>query len=134
MQQKSHVKVYEIDSFYVYIYEQICLLNPFIWSLIIAKEVAELRSSCTKSDLRWHLSPSSSSWQVCNCTASQFQILIKDFSNFANRPKMLIEIKPVIDTLVGIRGQRWKEVRSILTPTFRFVVSNSTCPSFYDCL
>ncbi len=39
---------------------------------------------------------------------------------------MLIEVKPVIDTLVGMRGQRWKEVRSILSPTFRSFFNDVT--------
>lgn len=46
------------------------------------------------------------------------QILIKDFQNFVNRPKLSIEAEPVMSTLVGLRDQRWKDVRSLLTPTF----------------
>ena len=46
------------------------------------------------------------------------QVLIKDFHNFVNRPHMGIEIRPVINTLVGLRGQRWKHVRRIISPTF----------------
>ena len=46
------------------------------------------------------------------------QVLIKDFHNFVNRPHMGIEIQPVINTLVGLRGQRWKHVRRIISPTF----------------
>ncbi|XP_076042947.1 cytochrome P450 3A56-like [Oratosquilla oratoria] len=46
------------------------------------------------------------------------QILIKEFHNFANRPKFVIEAQPVMDTIVGLRDQRWKDVRSVLAPTF----------------
>ncbi|XP_068226085.1 cytochrome P450 6a8-like [Palaemon carinicauda] len=46
------------------------------------------------------------------------QVLVKDFHNFSNRPKFLMEIEPFISSIVGLRGQRWKEVRSTLTPTF----------------
>ncbi|XP_066941637.1 cytochrome P450 3A29-like [Macrobrachium rosenbergii] len=46
------------------------------------------------------------------------QVLVKDFHNFSNRPKFLVEVEPIINTLVGLRDQRWKDVRSILTPTF----------------
>ncbi|CAL4073249.1 unnamed protein product, partial [Meganyctiphanes norvegica] len=46
------------------------------------------------------------------------QILIKDFVHFANRPKLVIDAQPVVDTVVGLRDQRWKDVRSILAPTF----------------
>ena len=46
------------------------------------------------------------------------QILVKDFHAFVNRPKMTLNVQPVINTLVGLRDQRWKDVRSVLTPTF----------------
>lgn len=46
------------------------------------------------------------------------QILIKDFHVFSNRPQMIIRAEPVISTLVGLRDQRWKDVRSLLAPTF----------------
>lgn len=46
------------------------------------------------------------------------QILIRDFHKFVNRPSMGIEIRPVINTLVGLRSQRWKEVRRVISPTF----------------
>ena len=49
------------------------------------------------------------------------KILIKDFHNFTNRPKLVIDAQPVVDTLVGLRDQRWKDVRSILAPTFSMV-------------
>jgi len=45
-------------------------------------------------------------------------ILIKNARAFINRPRMVMNTKPLLHTLVGLRGQRWKEVRSILTPTF----------------
>lgn len=46
------------------------------------------------------------------------QVLIRDFHKFINRPAMGIEIRPVINTLVGLRSHRWKEVRRIISPTF----------------
>ncbi|KAG0696573.1 Lithocholate 6-beta-hydroxylase [Chionoecetes opilio] len=45
-------------------------------------------------------------------------ILIRDFHNFANRPRLVIEARPVIHTLVGLRDHRWKHVRALLAPTF----------------
>lgn len=45
-------------------------------------------------------------------------VLIRDFHNFNNRPKLVIDAHPVVDTLVGLRDQRWKDVRSVLSPTF----------------
>ena len=46
------------------------------------------------------------------------QILIKDFHAFSNRPDISIEVEPVMSTLVGLKDQRWKDVRSLLAPTF----------------
>lgn len=46
------------------------------------------------------------------------QVLISDFHKFVNRPGMSIEIRPVIHSMVGLRGQRWKEVRRVISPTF----------------
>lgn len=46
------------------------------------------------------------------------QVLIRDFHKFVNRPAMGIEIRPVINTLVGLRSHRWKEVRRVISPTF----------------
>uniref|UniRef100_A0A0P4W4H9 Thromboxane-A synthase n=1 Tax=Scylla olivacea TaxID=85551 RepID=A0A0P4W4H9_SCYOL len=48
-------------------------------------------------------------------------VLIKDFHNFSNRPKLVINAQPVVNTLVGLRDQRWKDVRSVLAPTFSMV-------------
>lgn len=49
------------------------------------------------------------------------QVLIKDFNNFSNRPKLVIDAQPVVDTVVGLRDQRWKDVRAVLAPTFSMV-------------
>ncbi|KAK7070405.1 hypothetical protein SK128_013372 [Halocaridina rubra] len=49
------------------------------------------------------------------------QVLVKDFHNFSNRPKLVIEAQPVIHTVVGLRDQKWKDVRSVLAPTFSMV-------------
>ena len=46
------------------------------------------------------------------------QILVKDFNLFPNRPDLSIKAEPVMSTLVGLKDQRWKEVRSLLAPTF----------------
>ncbi|CAL1286967.1 unnamed protein product [Larinioides sclopetarius] len=45
------------------------------------------------------------------------QILIKDFEVFCNRP-FGIDVPPYNKSLLGLKGKRWKEVRTILTPTF----------------
>ncbi|GFY41930.1 cytochrome P450 3A8 [Trichonephila inaurata madagascariensis] len=46
------------------------------------------------------------------------QVFIKDFHMFVNRPDMLLDISPLNNTVGTIQGKRWKEVRTLLTPTF----------------
>jgi len=46
------------------------------------------------------------------------EILTREYNVFLNRPDMCVDAEPVISTLVGLRGDRWKEVRSLLTTTF----------------
>ncbi|GCB61178.1 hypothetical protein scyTo_0011268 [Scyliorhinus torazame] len=46
------------------------------------------------------------------------QILVKDFSNFVNRMKVVFSSKPLIDSLLFLQDADWKNVRSVLTPTF----------------
>ncbi|KAG0696572.1 Thromboxane-A synthase [Chionoecetes opilio] len=46
------------------------------------------------------------------------EILVRQFPTFSNRPRLVIAARPVIHTLVGLRDQRWKDVRSVLAPTF----------------
>lgn len=49
------------------------------------------------------------------------EILVREFPTFANRPTLVIDAQPVVDSLVGLRDQRWKDVRSVLAPTFSMV-------------
>ena len=49
------------------------------------------------------------------------EILVREFPNFANRPTLVIDAQPVVDSLVGLKDQRWKDVRSVLAPTFSVV-------------
>lgn len=46
------------------------------------------------------------------------QIMIKDFHSFTNRAEMFLDVWPLNKTILFLTGKRWKEVRSILTPTF----------------
>jgi len=46
------------------------------------------------------------------------QVLVKEFQNFVNRPSLGMNLRPLIDTLVYLRDQRWKEVRRVISPTF----------------
>uniref|UniRef100_A0A8C8VGF0 Thromboxane-A synthase n=1 Tax=Pelusios castaneus TaxID=367368 RepID=A0A8C8VGF0_9SAUR len=45
-------------------------------------------------------------------------ILVKDFSNFTNRVTPGLVNKPISDSILCLRDQRWKDVRSLLTPAF----------------
>uniref|UniRef100_A0A1A8AK02 Thromboxane A synthase 1 (Platelet, cytochrome P450, family 5, subfamily A) n=2 Tax=Nothobranchius TaxID=28779 RepID=A0A1A8AK02_NOTFU len=46
------------------------------------------------------------------------QVMVKDFSNFTNRIKFRFATKPTTDSLLMLRNEQWKRVRSILTPSF----------------
>ncbi|XP_041254814.1 thromboxane-A synthase isoform X2 [Onychostruthus taczanowskii] len=46
------------------------------------------------------------------------QILVADFSNFTNRIKPNLVSKPMLDSILCLRDDRWKYVRSLLTPAF----------------
>nr|XP_028602945.1 thromboxane-A synthase isoform X3 [Podarcis muralis] len=45
-------------------------------------------------------------------------ILKDDFGNFTNRMTPALASKPVADSLLMLRDERWKDVRSLLTPVF----------------
>ncbi|XP_025939651.1 thromboxane-A synthase isoform X3 [Apteryx rowi] len=45
-------------------------------------------------------------------------ILVTDFSNFTNRTKPNLVSKPMLDSILCLRDDRWKYVRSLLTPAF----------------
>ncbi|KAB5574772.1 hypothetical protein PHYPO_G00212890 [Pangasianodon hypophthalmus] len=46
------------------------------------------------------------------------QVMVKEFHNFPNRMLFRMATKPMKDSLVMLRDEQWKRVRSILTPTF----------------
>eukprot|EP00076_Gallus_gallus_P046976 XP_416334.4 thromboxane-A synthase isoform X1 [Gallus gallus] len=46
------------------------------------------------------------------------QILVTDFGNFTNRTKPNLISKPMLDSILCLRDERWKYVRSLLTPAF----------------
>lgn len=47
------------------------------------------------------------------------QILIKDFTNFINRPRPPVNIKINKKALIGLEDNEWKDVRRTLSPTFK---------------
>ncbi|OCT58187.1 hypothetical protein XELAEV_18002516mg [Xenopus laevis] len=46
------------------------------------------------------------------------QVLQKDFVNFTNRMKLNLVTKPMSDSLLCLRDDKWKRVRSVMTPSF----------------
>nr|XP_040018847.1 thromboxane-A synthase-like [Gasterosteus aculeatus aculeatus]XP_040018848.1 thromboxane-A synthase-like [Gasterosteus aculeatus aculeatus] len=46
------------------------------------------------------------------------QVMVRDFSSFTNRMTLRFASKPMTDCLLMLRNERWKRVRSILTPSF----------------
>ncbi|XP_038563128.1 thromboxane-A synthase isoform X1 [Micropterus salmoides] len=46
------------------------------------------------------------------------QVMVRDFSSFPNRMAIRFATKPMTDCLLMLRNERWKRVRSILTPSF----------------
>uniref|UniRef100_A0A663LNI6 Thromboxane-A synthase n=1 Tax=Athene cunicularia TaxID=194338 RepID=A0A663LNI6_ATHCN len=46
------------------------------------------------------------------------QILVTNFSNFTNRTKPNLISKPMLDSILCLRDDRWKYVRSLLIPVF----------------
>uniref|UniRef100_A0A671M1S3 Thromboxane-A synthase n=1 Tax=Sinocyclocheilus anshuiensis TaxID=1608454 RepID=A0A671M1S3_9TELE len=46
------------------------------------------------------------------------QVMVKEFNKFPNRMTVRGTTKPMSDSLVMLKGEQWKRVRSILTPTF----------------
>ncbi|XP_076741697.1 thromboxane-A synthase-like [Maylandia zebra] len=46
------------------------------------------------------------------------QVLVKDFSSFPNRRRFMFAKKPISDCLLQLKNERWKRVRSVLTPSF----------------
>ncbi|ODN01300.1 Cytochrome P450 6k1 [Orchesella cincta] len=47
------------------------------------------------------------------------QILVKDFEYFVDRRKMTLESEPILKLMMSVQeGQEWKNIRSIMSPTF----------------
>ncbi|XP_072550855.1 thromboxane-A synthase isoform X2 [Salminus brasiliensis] len=46
------------------------------------------------------------------------QIMVKEFQKFPNRMKLRAATKPMTESVLILRNERWRRVRSILTPSF----------------
>ncbi|XP_003745699.1 cytochrome P450 3A6-like [Galendromus occidentalis] len=55
-------------------------------------------------------------------------VLFKDFHNFADRGALMGRVDRNFGALTELRGQRWKEVRSTLTPSFTSSKLKQLCP------
>uniref|UniRef100_A0A672FDB1 Thromboxane-A synthase n=1 Tax=Salarias fasciatus TaxID=181472 RepID=A0A672FDB1_SALFA len=64
------------------------------------------------------------------------QIMVRDFSSFPNRMTARFPTKPMADCLLLLKNERWKRVRSILTPTFTYkkVASSKTTQTLHSCI
>ncbi|XP_068133444.1 thromboxane-A synthase [Hyperolius riggenbachi] len=56
------------------------------------------------------------------------QVLQKDFANFTNRMKLNLVTKPMSDSLLCLRDEQWKRVRSVLMPSFSTSRMKEMCP------
>ncbi|KAM4748578.1 thromboxane-A synthase [Rhinophrynus dorsalis] len=56
------------------------------------------------------------------------QVLQKDFGSFSNRMKLHLATKPMSDSLLCLRDEKWKRVRSVLTPSFSTARMKEMCP------
>ncbi|XP_069084097.1 thromboxane-A synthase [Pleurodeles waltl] len=56
------------------------------------------------------------------------QVLQDDFPNFQNRMKSSLLPKLMFDSLLFLRDERWKQVRSSLLPTFNSIKLGELCP------
>lgn len=61
-------------------------------------------------------------------------ILVRKSADFINRPHMIINVPPVADTVVGLRNQRWKQVRNTLSPSFSSAKIKQMFPIMADCV
>ncbi|KAM4676694.1 LOW QUALITY PROTEIN: thromboxane-A synthase [Discoglossus pictus] len=55
------------------------------------------------------------------------QVLQKSFANFTNRMKLHSVTKPMSDSLLCLRDDKWKRVRGILTPSFSAIRMKEMC-------
>lgn len=46
------------------------------------------------------------------------EVLHTEFKNFTDRPELEVSVKPITDSLVHLRGEKWKNVRRSLTQAF----------------
>ncbi|KAF3689068.1 Thromboxane-A synthase [Channa argus] len=56
------------------------------------------------------------------------EVMVRDFSKFPNRMNLRFATKPMTDCLLMLRSERWKRVRSILTPSFSAVKMKEMVP------
>ncbi|TSK38458.1 Thromboxane-A synthase [Bagarius yarrelli] len=60
------------------------------------------------------------------------QVMVKEFQNFPNRMIIRTAIKPMSDSLIMLRDEQWKRVRSILTPSFSAAKMKDMVPLIHE--
>ncbi|XP_060734071.1 thromboxane-A synthase isoform X2 [Tachysurus vachellii] len=60
------------------------------------------------------------------------QVMVKEFHNFPNRAILKTVVKPMSDSLVMLRDEPWKRVRSILTPSFSTAKMKEMVPLIHE--
>ncbi|KAK3569789.1 hypothetical protein QTP86_004595 [Hemibagrus guttatus] len=60
------------------------------------------------------------------------QVMVKEFHNFPNRMVFRTAMKPMSDSLIILRDEHWKRVRSILTPSFSTAKMKEMVPLIHE--
>ncbi|XP_060779652.1 thromboxane-A synthase [Neoarius graeffei] len=60
------------------------------------------------------------------------QVMVKEFHNFPNRMRLRMATKPMTDSLLMLRDEQWKRVRSILTPSFSTAKMKQMVPLIHE--
>ncbi|XP_063958640.1 cytochrome P450 3A24-like isoform X2 [Lytechinus pictus] len=60
-------------------------------------------------------------------------ILVKSFSKFTNHDTFVLKNRPLDQSLLDLRDQRWKDVRTVITPTFSALKMKQMSPLINEC-
>nr|XP_054758348.1 cytochrome P450 3A24-like [Lytechinus pictus] len=60
-------------------------------------------------------------------------ILVKSFSKFTNHDQFFLKNRPLDQGLLDLRDQRWKDVRTVITPTFSALKMKQMSPLINEC-
>eukprot|EP00057_Strongylocentrotus_purpuratus_P011651 XP_011666125.1 PREDICTED: cytochrome P450 3A24 [Strongylocentrotus purpuratus] len=60
-------------------------------------------------------------------------VLVKSFSKFSNHYQFFLKNRPLDQGLLDLRDQRWKDVRSVISPTFSALKMKQMSPVINEC-